>query len=912
MNNNRYYTENYNEKSYQSHGIKYEYHSKGIKSHRYGIPKPVRHIQLTNSNEGNFSKTTPFQRGNFIMQTNPNQNYFPPDSHIRVYNIKFNNNPYQPNLLVESYPQTDRLNFNNEIIYHRKSSKEIKNNNNGNIYQRKISKDNIHNNSNHSFQFVKQNIYNNININSNNQTIERNINNDYNDYNDIQTYEKQPIDNYKNRNKIKCGYLIIRDRTPNAGRRRLLSHNYSSKILYRECNFNPEPEDKSFTKEINGNDNGSIFINHKMIEVKQKYFQNNNNKRAPNNRSTHTIKYTNKKKSEIPLPQKGNNTKNTHTSKKKNIPQEINSYFFQRRIKYSDREKYIKAALFIQTAYRNAKKGKLKMNFVKKYVKFFKAINNLQSLFENESRYWNYFKEKCLLYIKNNLSKPTVHPKTYIQKNTKLNGGERINRYEYNMYNEEKNQNLYVNKKIIRSQSRDIINVERLLKEKEDLEKRLHDIMKENTMLKEQNLNHKDLISKNIALNEKLEKNQKKTRELEMENEKYLNEFSKTKDRYSKIEGEVADVNMKLKITYLKFIVSKKETKIQNIMKKHLKKFKEIAQKLKLFEEIQKQKEMKNQDNINVQKSLEKKKEEELKMNKRNKILMELLFNKEKERIRLMHSCFSQFYYKGLINQYKFRKSIMIGQLHKDDAKNDNSEMKRKEEEKKREEEEKIKKEEEEKKRKEEEERIKKEEEEKKRKEEEEKKRKEEEEKKKEDEKKIEQTKKMNKLNMERRKKLKKLLRDEKKQQLDIKREYFKKYHFRVFFFASHIMKKKSLKDQDNLSNNDNNEENQNEEEIKIKRKEEEEKQQKEREEFINNRQKKLQTIFFKKDRSNIIKQKNILQRWNLTAKLISLGPKKKLRGRSRKGTINKKRKTDAMNDEEKIKKLKILKNSCR
>ena len=78
--------------------IKYEYHSKGLKSHRYGIPKPVRHIQLTNSNEGNFSKTTPFQRGNFIMQTTTNQNYFPPDSHIRVYNIKFNNNPYQQNM----------------------------------------------------------------------------------------------------------------------------------------------------------------------------------------------------------------------------------------------------------------------------------------------------------------------------------------------------------------------------------------------------------------------------------------------------------------------------------------------------------------------------------------------------------------------------------------------------------------------------------------------------------------------------------------------------------------------------------------------------------------------------------------------------------------------------------------------
>ena len=50
-----------------------------------------------------------------------------------------------------------------------------------------------------------------------------------------------------------------------------------------------------------------------------------------------------------------------------------------------------------------------------------------------------------------------------------------------------------------------------------------------------------------------------------------MSEYSKAKNKYTKIEGEVSDVNKKLKITYLKFIIEKKEIKrkqkIINILK---------------------------------------------------------------------------------------------------------------------------------------------------------------------------------------------------------------------------------------------------------------------------------------------------------------------------------------------------------
>ena len=855
MSNNRYYAGNYTERTYHNPVRKNEYQKKEIKSNKYGIPKPIRQIEILNTNEGNFGKTMEYQRGDFIIKTNPNQYNYPNDTYMKeIRKININQNDL---IQSQQQPLTERYNYKNEVV----------------IYQRKISKENNFNYNNNSFIVVKQNLNNNNNIN-NNQVYERKYNHDNHD---IQIYEKQPLDNYKNKN---MGFKAIRDRTPNLGQRRKLRYNCSSKILYVHKDINNNNNEKTFTKETNGNIN-----NYKIVDIKQQTYRNNNNKiETLNNTAMRTVVYTNKKKDD--------------TEKRRKIQQEINLYFSQRGIKYTDRAKYTNAALLIQTSYRNVKKnGKIKINFIKKYVKFFRAVNNLELLFEKKSRYWNFFKEKFILfakfnngYIKKKVSKPIVPPINSTNKITRLNKREMNQKNVDGPRDEYQNQYLTENKKMIRSQSRDIVNVEKLLKEKEDLEKRLNDIIKENSMLKQMNLNNKELLIKNLALNEKLEKNQKKTKELEIENKKYINEFSKTKDKYSKKEEEIADVNMKLKITYLKFILEKKEMKIKNIMKKNLKKFKEISQKIKFLEELQNQKQLRVQDNINKQKNMEKKKEEELMKKKRNKILLELLYNREKERMRFIHSCFSKFYYKGLINQYKFRKSMMLGQFQTGSKKNENSDIKRKEEE------ERIRKEEEEKKR-EEEERI--------RKEEEEKKGKEEEEKNKEDESKKEQTRKMNKLNMERRKKLKKLLQDEKKLKLDIKREYFKKYHFRVFFFASHFISNRNS--DNNFSQNNNDKEEKQNEEDEIKREEDEEKLKNEREEFIKKRQQKLSAIFFKKDRNNIIKKKNIMERWNLTAKLISLGPKKKLRGRSKKRGDSKKGKNEV---EEKTKKPKKSKKN--
>ena len=114
------------------------------------------------------------------------------------------------------------------------------------------------------------------------------------------------------------------------------------------------------------------------------------------------------------------------------------------------------------------------------------------------------------------------------------------------------------------------------------------------------------------------------------------------------------------------------------ILKKYLKKYKEIVQKIKALE---KKKEDENNNKKLMIETTQKMKKEEL-QKKRNKLLLELFYYKEKERTRFMHSCFSQFYYKGLINQYKFRRTLMLGQLQSN-IKNQNNDSKKKEDEEK-------------------------------------------------------------------------------------------------------------------------------------------------------------------------------------------------------------------------------------
>ena len=890
--NNRYNSGQNSEQIYQNSIQSYEFHTREVKRIKHGIPKPIKQ----NPNELSFSKHTNYQILNNYYQSVPAEQYLNNDRY-RIKKVIFNDD-----YIAESYPapQTDRNNYSKDRVI---------------VYQKKISCDKSYNNN--SVHFIKHN--------------SKNINQNY-----VKT------DNKKNNHTFKVSKGFIHK----ANQNKKLYVNHSSKNLYRieDKKELKNPREKIFDEEITSRDIINKKTNYKIIDIKH---QSNNdlnynlNMTTPNNTRIHTIIYTNKKDDklkEIPTPINlfANTEKKTSRkeifAKERNIPKEINDYFAKNRINYRDRSKYINATLLIQTTFRHyLKNGKIQFNFIKKYVKFYRVINSIQSLFNSKKRYWEYFIDKLEKYEvkKHNYTKRKLYNQIPINKPKNNKEKDKIKIISINNdIGEEINDYSSKPKTIVRSQSRDIINVEKLIKEKEDLEKRLNQIMEENNMLKKINLSNKELLNKNIELTEKLDKTNQKTKKLEMENEKYVSEFSKTKDKYSKIENEVADVNMKLKITYLKFLLEKKNKRRIQIINKYFKRYRDISLKMKLLEEKNKnENEKKSKYKIEKVLSTAVKKNNEEIMKKRNKILMELFYNKDKERTRLLHSCFSKFYYKGMINQFKFRKSIMMSQLKSDSKKEEEERRKEKEEEEERrkEEEEKRKREEEEKRKREEEERSrliyeeeqrqKREEEERKMEEErknreEEEKRKQEEERKKEEEKieedkkkNEENTKRMNKINMERRKKLKKLLQDEKKQKLDLKREYFKKFHFRCFIFSSHLINK----NRENTPINDNNNiVSKNEEEKEEK--EADLKSQKELEELNKKKLSKLQTIFYKKDRKIIIIKKNILQRWNLIAKLISLGPKKKLRGRSKKRGDSKKRsdsKKEDKKEEEKPKKIK-------
>jgi hypothetical protein len=206
-------------------------------------------------------------------------------------------------------------------------------------------------------------------------------------------------------------------------------------------------------------------------------------------------------------------------------------------------------------------------------------VNLVQNLFKNKKKFWKLIKDKIIAYGKKNNKLPKRKISRQINK-LKDNNNTKIGQIS-KMFDQQ-NQNTSNEAKVLRHQSRDLtnVNIEEIIKEKEDLQKLLNDVMKENSVLKSMNLNNKDLLSKNLALKEKLDKTEKKTKQLQIEKEQYFSEYSKAKNKYSKIEGEVADVNKKLKITYLKFIIEKKEAKMKQILNKYFKRYKETCQKL--------------------------------------------------------------------------------------------------------------------------------------------------------------------------------------------------------------------------------------------------------------------------------------------------------------------------------------------
>ena len=673
---------------------------------KYGIPKPKK----TNKIETNYSSTNNFQiNNNYIINTSENES-LPYTVQTNRYRI-----PMTGYAITEAIPTSQTERYHKDTII---------------VYQKKIKKSRIYNNN--SVHYIKQN-----NNNDNNNQDYFNL---LDDYHDVYSTENNVAYNPKK--------IIKRENTPKMStndKPRTLRHNYSSKALYRvyETEIN-------YQKEIVPNNDNEIFTSNKtnytIVNVKHTSHKNLDtfNMTTPNNTRIHTIvcssknKNTNNDNKTIPLPQKlfSNTERKVITFGKhvpeRNIQREIEEYFFKNRIRYANRQKYINAALLIQTTFREFKKnGKIKFNFIKKYVKFYRAVNLVQNLFKNKKRFWKLIKDKMIAYGKKNnkLSKRKVSRQINKLKDDNTKIGQISKMFD------QQNQNTSNEGKILRHQSRDItnINIEEIIKEKEDLQKLLNDVMKENSVLKSMNLNNKDLLSKNLALKEKLDKTEKKTKQLQIEKEQYFSEYSKAKNRYTKIEGEVADVNKKLKITYLKFIIEKKEAKRKKILNKYFKKYKEICQKLVKLEKknsdsitdsnsssintlsstvktstdkyiskkSEEEKKKKEEEEKKIKEEEKKKKKQEELVRKRNKILIELFYNKEKERLRFIHSCFSKFYYKGMIIQYKFRKSVMLDKLRESKVP-----LKKLEEEKKKKEEEEAKRkkelEEEEKKKKEE------------------------------------------------------------------------------------------------------------------------------------------------------------------------------------------------------------------
>ena len=216
----------------------------------------------------------------------------------------------------------------------------------------------------------------------------------------------------------------------------------------------------------------------------------------------------------------------------------------------------------------------------------------------------------------------------------------------------------------------------KLIKEKENLQKKLNEVMNENKELKIINLNNQNLAIKNKTLTEKLNEIENKVKKLEKENENYINEIDNNKNIKILSDNEIKNIYEKLKIVYLKLIVEKKMIQNKKNLQKYFLKFNDIANKIRQIEN-----DGKNYKNFvdeistsiknnNIYKKIEEdkiKEEEERKakekedlINKRNKKLKELVNNKIRQDNALINSAFSKFYYKGLINEIKNQQNNIV------------------------------------------------------------------------------------------------------------------------------------------------------------------------------------------------------------------------------------------------------------
>ena len=672
---------------------------------------------------------------------------------------------------------------------------------------------------------------------------------------------------------------------------------------------------RSAIKKMNFNNNSIHFIKStSKNKKKEEKFQNfNNNKK---------IVFINYKKNNIKSPQNNkmiikNNLNNYNMIKVGKIP-EVNNYIKNNQNIYNYSNNYSKVNINNNI---NPDKQRVKImrikrnknyNYEDNYINNYENQNFIQreefskyninrQYLQNENAYQNVYHPKKIISYNDKNEANCYSNKTYTNKIKKEN----------DYYSNKTNENIkpkYVKQisKKEKDEKEEKAYIQKLIKEKENLEKKLNEIINENQMLKNINSSNENLKMKNKELEEKLIKREEKINKLENENMNYLNEIDINKNNNLKIEKEIIDINKKLKILYLKFLIEKKLVQERKEMKKYLIKFNQIADHIRKIENGDKTykslvkvltSEIKNNDEYKIFEREKIKKENEEKekeridlINKRNKLLKKIINNKIKENHGFISSYFNKFYYRGLIievknqkinidsipfptkstkrditkiespriEEQKIEKSVPKAQeLIKEEPKiieepKKIEEPKIVEEPKNIEEiknvEEPIKIEEipnvEEQKKEEEpqltEEEIKKQQ---------------------------EERKKINKINQNRRKKLKRLLEDEKKQKLQLKRIYFKRFHFKALFFSSNPKEENIIKDYFNEHI-----ESRKTEEIKKKEKEQKElEMKKEREKLMLERIKILKAIIYKIDRKVIIICKNVIEKWNLRAKLIGL-----------------------------------------
>ena len=345
----RYNSGQQNEK-YNTNPLKnYEYQTKEMKTVRFGIPKPIKQKQ----NDSTFSKTTNYQiQNNYFIKAEPGPISIPYDirtnENYRIKKIVFQDN--NPNEYQMTH--TERYKYNDGVV----------------VYKKKISND--------------------VNYNNNSVYFTNPINNN----------TKKQINNNKN-NVSNYAFKVSKGTTP-LPEKKNIHYNYSSKMLNfkRDKPLN-NPKEKTYEVKRDNNNNTN---NYQFVNIKYKSNQNNQNKNktnfnmtTPNNSRIHTIIYTNRQ--DITPQKLFGDDEEVYTrkiyKKQRNIPEEINNYFTKRKISYGDRSKYINAALLIQTTYRNfKKKGKIQFNFIKKYVKYYRAIEAIQGIYNNKKNIGNYLK----------------------------------------------------------------------------------------------------------------------------------------------------------------------------------------------------------------------------------------------------------------------------------------------------------------------------------------------------------------------------------------------------------------------------------------------------------------------------------------------------------------------------------------